>query len=210
MNDFFRYFCPNEHTGKRHNLFSVLSKFQVICLWKASSDSLERRWIDNLYDQQPLWSTTFVIHRPIFWMAGNNINIIMQLRQREWELSWLKSTVEADWPLGHCLAGRSLAVMLSPHQWSMPCPILSPSTPPLPSPSPPPVSDAKWAERPNTSRDRREIAGWQEKTRSLWFFHQSTKNDIISFFGPFILSQNRKHATCKNAKTQVSLSQYFW
>ena len=131
---FFRYFCPNEHTGKRHNLFSVLSKFQVICLWKASSDSLERRWIDNLYDQQPLWSTTFVIHRPIFWMAGNNINIIMKLRQREWELSWLKSTVEADWPPGHCLAGRSLAVMLSPHQWSMPCPILSPSIPPLPPP----------------------------------------------------------------------------
>ena len=126
MDDFFRYFCPNEHTGKRHNLFFVLSKFQVICLWKASSDSLERRWIDNLYDQQPLWSTTFVIHRPIFWMAGSNINIIMKLRQREWELSWLKSTVEADWPLGHCLAGRSLAVMLSPHQWSMPCLILSP------------------------------------------------------------------------------------
>ena len=61
----------------------------------------------------------------------------------------------------------------------------------------------------NTSRDRREIAGWQERTFSLWIFHQSTKNDIISFFWSFILDQNRKHGTCKNAKAQVSLSPYF-
>ena len=128
----FRYLCPNEHKGKTHYLFSVLSKIDVICFWKGSSDSLE-------LNPQPLWSTE-PVHRPMFLVAGNNINIIMQLRQREWELSWLKSTVEADWPPGHCLAGRSLAVMLSSHQWSMPCPILSPSIPPLSPSSPLPSS----------------------------------------------------------------------
>ena len=107
----FRYLCPNEHKGKTHYLFSVLSKIDVICFWKGSSDSLE-------LNPQPLWST-----EPV-----------------QWELSWLKSTVEADWPPGHCLAGRSLAVMLSSHQWSMPCPILSPSIPPLSPSSPLPSS----------------------------------------------------------------------
>ena len=68
----FRYLCPNEHKGKTHYLFSVLSKIDVICFWKGSSDSLE-------LNPQPLWSTE-PVHRPIFWVSGNNINIIMRMR----------------------------------------------------------------------------------------------------------------------------------